>query len=143
VIFGPCPRTIVGWVMSERVTQRTLETLGMALARCRPPQRPLHHSDRGGRYASGDYETFLIRHALVCSRSRRADSWDIGLADRFFATLKAELIHEALWPARAAARAALLDEIACLHNPQRRHSSLGCLRPLAFARRWKQQHRAA
>ena len=71
--------------------------------------------------------------------SRRGDCWDNAVAESFFATLKVELVHEALWPTRAA----LFDYIEIFYNQQRRHSSLGFLSPLAFERRWEQQHRAA
>jgi transposase InsO family protein len=48
VILDLCSRSIVGWAMSARISrQLTLDALGMALARRRPPQGLLHHSDRG------------------------------------------------------------------------------------------------
>jgi transposase InsO family protein len=46
------------------------------------------------------------------------------VAESFFATLKVELVHDALWPTRAAARAAVFEYIEILYNQQRRHSSL-------------------
>ena len=144
VILDLYSRGIVGWAMSERITrQLTLDALGMALARRRPPPGLLHHSDRGSQYASGDYQTALGRQGIVGSMSRRGDCWDNAVAESFFATLKVELVHEALWPTRAAARTALFDYIEVFYNQQRRHSSLGFLSPLAFERQWHQQHRAA
>ena len=48
VILDLCSRFAVGWAMSERITDDfTLDALGMALARRRPPPGLLHHSDRG------------------------------------------------------------------------------------------------
>jgi putative transposase len=75
--------------------------------------------------------------------SRRGNCWDNAVAESFFATLKVELVHEALWPTRAAARMALFDCIEVFYNQQRRHSSLGFLSPLAFERQWHQPYRAA
>ena len=144
VLLDLCSRAIVGWAMSDRITrQLTLDALGMALARRQPPRGLLHHSDRGSQYASGDYQTQLTRHGVVGSMSRRGDCWDNAVAESFFATLKVELVHDTLWPTRAAARTALFDYIEVFYNQQRRHSSLGFLSPLAFERRWEQQHRAA
>jgi transposase InsO family protein len=144
VILDLCSRGIVGWAMSERITrQLTLDALGMALARRRPSPGLLHHSDRGSQYASGDYQTALGRQGIVCSMSRRGDCWDNAVAESFFATLKVELVHDALWPTRAAARSAMFEYIEVFYNRQRRHSSLGFLSPLAFERQWHQQHRAA
>jgi len=48
VILDLYSRGIVGWAMSDRITQQlTLDALGMALARRRPRAGLLHHSDRG------------------------------------------------------------------------------------------------
>jgi transposase InsO family protein len=48
VILDLCSRFAVGWAMSERITDAlALDALGLALARRRPPQGLLHHSDRG------------------------------------------------------------------------------------------------
>jgi transposase InsO family protein len=85
-----CSRFAGGWAMSERVTDDlTLDALDMALARRRPRQGLLHHSDRGSQYASGDYQRVLEQHGIVCSMSRRGNCWDNAVAESVFATLKA------------------------------------------------------
>jgi putative transposase len=136
VILDLCSRFAVGWAMSERITDDlTLDALGMALARRRPPQGLVHHSDRGSQYASGDYQQVLDDHGMVCSMSRRGDCWDNAVAESFFATLKVELVRDASWTTRAAARAALFEYLEVFYNGQRRHSALGYLSPRAFERR--------
>src|SRR5207244_10723355 len=118
----------VGWAMSERITDAlTLDALGLALARRRPPQGLLHHSDRGSQYASRDYQRMLAQHGIVCSMSRRGDCWDNAVAESFFATLKVELVHDAAWATRAAARTELFEYLELFYNGQRRHSALGYL----------------
>src|SRR5947207_14788125 len=90
--------------MSERITDDlTLDALGLALARRRPPPGLLHHSDRGSQYASGDYQRVLAQHGIVCSMSRRGACWGNGVAESFFATLQVELCPNAAWATRAAA----------------------------------------
>ncbi len=139
VILDLCSRFAVGWAMSERITDDlTLAALGMALARRRPPQGLLHHSDRGSQYASGDYQRVLAQHGIVCSMSRRGDCWDNAVAESFFATVKVELVHDAAWATRAAARTELFDYLELFYNGQRRHSALGYLSPRAFERRREQ-----
>jgi transposase InsO family protein len=136
VILDLCSRCAVGWAMSERITDDlTLDALGLALARRRPPQGLLHHSDRGSQYASGDYQRVLAQHGIVCSMSRRGDCWDNAVAESFFATLKVELVHHAAWATRAAARTELFEYLELFYNGQRRHSALGYLSPRAFERR--------
>src|SRR5216117_4031599 len=140
VILDLCSRLAVGWAMNERITDDlTLDALGMALARRRPPQGLLHHSDRGSQYASGDYQRALAQHGIVCSMSRRGDCWDNAVAESFFATLKVELVHDATWATRTAARTELFDYLEVFYNGQRRHSALGYLSPRAFERRREQE----
>src|SRR6059036_3778132 len=80
-------------------------------------------------YASGDYQRVLAQHGIVCSMSRRGDCWDNAVAESFFATLKVELVHEATWATRAAARTELFDYLERFYNGQRPHSVLGYLSP--------------
>lgn len=144
VILDLCSRFAVGWAMSERITRElTLDALGMALARRRPPQGLLHHSDRGSQYASADYQHALATQGMVCSMSRRGDCWDNAVAESFFATLKVELVHDATWETRIEARAALFEYIELFYNGHRRHSSLGYLSPRAFEQRREQGRPAA
>jgi putative transposase len=135
VILDLCSRFVVGWAMSERITRAlTLEALDMALVRRRPGHGLLHHSDRGSQYASGDYQDMLAAAGIVCSMSRRGNCWDNAVAESFFATLKVELVHDATWETRAAARSALFEYVEVFYNGQRRHSSLGYLSPRVFER---------
>jgi putative transposase len=53
-----------------------------------------------------------------------------------FATLKVELVHNAAWATRAAARTELFEYLELFYNGQRRHSALGYLSPRAFERRF-------
>jgi putative transposase len=141
VILDLCSRFAVGWAMNERITDDlTLDALRMALGRRRPPQGLLHHSDRGSQYASGDYQRLLAQHGIVCSMSRRGNCWDNAVAESFFATLKVELVHDARWKTRRAARTELFDYLEVFYNGQRRHSALRYLSPRAFERRG--QHEA-
>jgi len=143
-ILDLCSRAVVGWAVSERITRElALEALDMALRRRRPLAGLLHHSDRGSQYASGDYQTVLADHGIVCSMSRRGNCWDNAMAESFFATIKVELVHDAAWPTHAVARAELFEYIEVFYNGQRRHSSLGYLSPRAFERQRAQQRAAA
>jgi transposase InsO family protein len=77
------------WSMSERIDPKlTLDALKMALAQRRPAPGLIHHSDRGGQYASGDYQQLLAQYGTRASMSRRGDCWDNAVAESFFASLK-------------------------------------------------------
>ncbi|MEZ4699453.1 MAG: hypothetical protein R2834_03905 [Rhodothermales bacterium] len=58
----------------------------MALAQRKPGAGLLHHSDRGGQYASSDYQQMLRDAGIVCSMSRKGNCWDNAPTESFFAT---------------------------------------------------------
>ena len=143
VILDLYSRFAVGWAMHDRITDDlTLDALGMALARRRPSSGLLHHSDRGSQYASGDYQRVLAQHEMVCSMSRRGNCWDNAVAESFFASLKVELVHDAKWATRTAARIELFEYLEIFYNGQRRHSALDYLSPRAFEQRREHEARA-
>jgi putative transposase len=51
----------------------------------------LHHSDRGGTYASEDSQKILAVLNITCSMSRRGDCCDNAVLESFFSTVKSEL----------------------------------------------------
>jgi putative transposase len=51
----------------------------------------IHHSDRGGQYAAGDYRDILHTAVIIQSMSRKANYWDNAPMESFFGTLKTEL----------------------------------------------------
>jgi len=95
----------------------------------------LHHSDRGTQYASEAYRRALETAGMTQSMSRTGDCWDNAAAESFFGTLKAELVREAVYPTREAARVAVFEWIEVFYNRQRRHSSLGYVAPVTYEER--------
>ena len=57
------------------------------------------------------------------------------MAERFFATLKCELIERHSFRSKAEAKAALFSYIEGWYNPRRHHSALGYHSPMEFERR--------
>jgi putative transposase len=60
-------------------------------------------------------------------------------AERFFATLKRELVHRHRYPTRAAARSAVFEFIEVFYNRQRRYSTIGHVSPEQFERRYREE----
>lgn len=126
-------RRIVGWAMSERIErQLCLDALDMAVQARKPAPGLIHHSDRGSQYASNEYRRTLEKHGIIASMSRKGDCWDNAVAESFWSTLKAELVENAYFPTRRAARGAIFDFIEVFYNRQRIHSALGYLAPVAY-----------
>lgn len=144
VVLDLASRRVVGWAMQARLTQAVaLDALQMALGQRRPSGGLLHHSDRGGQYASGAYQVLLARQGIQASMSRRGDVWDNAVVESFFATLKTELVHQRHYHSRLEARAELFDYIEIWYNRHRRHSALGYLSPAAFERQQFERQQVA
>lgn len=133
VVLDLGSRRVVGWAMRHTLERRlTCDALLMALEHRNPGPSVLHHSDRGSQYASGDFRALLEREGMMCSMSRKGDCWDNAVVESFFATLKSELVEDAEWATREAARLALFEWIEVWYNGERRHSSLGYMSPMQY-----------
>ncbi len=144
VILDLASRRVIGWAMRHTLERSlTLDALQMALDQRQPHPGVLHHSDRGSQYACGEYRALLARHGMTCSMSQRGDCWDNAVAESFFATLERELIDDADWHTREAARAAIFEYLEVWYNRQRRHSSLGYLSPAEYERAVLEKQQAA
>lgn len=134
VLLDLCSRRIVGWAVSDRLTEDlTLKALDQALAHRRPSAGLLHHSDRGSQYAARGYRQRLTKHGLRASMSRRGDCWDNAVVESFFSSLKTELFARRRWPeTREHARRELFEYIEIFYNRKRRHSALGYVSPSRF-----------
>ena len=107
VVLDLFSRKIVGWAMRGHMrAELTIAALTMAIQRQKPPPGLIHHSDRGSQYAAADYQ---------CTDC--------------FGTLKTELVHQACYKTRDAARHDLFAYIEGYYNRQRLHSALGYITP--------------
>ncbi|ODT03829.1 MAG: transposase [Gemmatimonadetes bacterium SCN 70-22] len=126
-------RRVVGWAMQATMEERLVcDALSMAVQHRRPPAGLLHHADRGREYAGRAYQAQLATHGLTSSMSRKGNCWDNAVAESFFATLEHELLAEADFASREAARRAIVPFIEVLYNRERLHSSLGYVSPVAY-----------
>jgi transposase InsO family protein len=126
-------RRVVGWAISPSNDRAlALSALTSALLDRKPLPGLLHHSDRGSPYASQDYRDELVAHGIVASMSRKGDCWDNAVAESFFATLRAELVNDEIYPTRAAATRSIGQYIDGFYNPERRHSTLGYVSPMEY-----------
>jgi len=135
VILDLASRRVVGWWADARLDHSlTLRALQMALRHRRPRAGAVHHSDRGLQYASTAYRELLAEHGITCSMSRLGNCWDNAVVESFFATLKTELVVDAVWPTRWVAQRALWHYIELWYNRQRRHQTLGYRTPVQYER---------
>ncbi|AOU92036.1 integrase core domain-containing protein [Achromobacter ruhlandii] len=67
--------------------------LKKALARLRPTEHPVLHSDQGWQYQQPMYRRMLAARSVTQSMSRKGNCLDNAAMESFFGTLKAEFFH--------------------------------------------------
>jgi transposase InsO family protein len=126
-------RRVVGWAVADHLKTDLIDAaLSDALARRRPADGLVFHSDRGCQYTSAQHARLAKRHGVRLSVGRRGQCWDNAVAESFFSTIKTELIHRQAWPTRKTAHQAIFEYVEGWYNTRRRHSSLGYLSPAAY-----------
>jgi putative transposase len=126
-------RRIVGWAMGKRPDcALALSALGMALLQRLPGRGLIHHTDRGSPYSSTAFRTCLANNGLIPSMGAASTPTDNVIAERFFKSLKEELVNHADFATHETAKAAIFEYIEVFYNRQRRHSALGYISPMEF-----------
>jgi transposase InsO family protein len=130
ILVDLCERAIVGWAVSTNCdTSLALKALETAVARRRPPPGLMHHTDRGSTYTATDYQTRLRTLGMVVSMSRKGNCWDNAVAESTFATIKAELLPDAIPKDIHGLEESLFEYIDLYYNRRRLHSTLGYKTP--------------
>ena len=133
-------RRIVGWSMDSHMrTELVTDALQMALARRRPDDGLIFHSDQGSQFVSLAFGQKARAAGIAQSMGSRGDCFDNAVAESFFATLKKELIHRQSWPLKSELRTEVFEFIEVFYNRRRRHSTLGNLSPAEFESHHDQQ----
>ena len=136
VLLDLYSRLVIGWAMGHRLTVELAEqALTMALANRTPRGGLLHHSDRGSQYAATSYQQVLTTHGMIPSMSRKGNCWDNACVERFFGTLKRELVYHRHDATREDATQDIFEYIEVFYNRRRRHSTLGYDSPAEYEAR--------
>lgn len=131
VLMALYSRMIVGWSYAESMTDElVISSLRSAIIKRQPLAGLIHHSDRGGQYASAKYRGMLRRAEAQQSMSGADNCYDNAFMESCFGTLKMELELSGYADSRAALRE--LAEYVGYYNVSRRHSSLEYLTPTEF-----------
>jgi len=124
---------IVGWAMSERMTQElVISALKQAVGRTRPPRGIILHSDRGVQYACKKYRNLAKSYGFRQSMSRKGNCWDNAPMESFFRTLKTELVYHEDYKTRNEARLSIFEYVEAFYNRVRLQKRLGYMSPVEF-----------
>jgi len=92
-ILDACSRRCVGWELSRFIdTELALAGLERAVWARQPKPGLIHHSDQGVQYTSHDYVDRLEAAGIEVSMAAKGNPYENAKAERFFRTLKTEMI---------------------------------------------------
>lgn len=131
-------REVAGWSLKPRMTADIVtEALTMAWYRQNPAVGLMHHSDRGGQYASHPFQDKLKAYGMEGSMSRKGNCWDNAPTESWFNSFKNERVHGLRYATRAEMTAASFEYIEVFYNRTRRHSTLDYKSPTQFLDDWR------
>jgi len=124
-------RYVVGWHLDDTMTDLlVLAALRIAIHNRQPPGGLIHHTDRGGQYASARYRGLLRRADFRQSMNRADNCYDNAFMESCFGTIKTELEMTEYDHQRTAQRE--IGDYLDYYNSDRKHSALGYLTPQQF-----------
>lgn len=135
VVLDVWSRKIVGWAMEAHMkTSLVTDALEMALARRKPLQGVIHHSDQGSQYTSIEFGSRCREAGVRPSMGSVGDCYDNAMCESFFATLECELLDRTRFTTHDEARTAIFDFIEGWYNTHRLHSAIDYTSPAQFER---------
>jgi transposase InsO family protein len=133
LLMDLCSRRIVGWEYDSTMDENlVLGALRRAICERQPPLALIHHTDRGGQYASRQYRAMLRRSGMRQSMNEADNCYDNAFMESCFGTVKTEL--ELVEYANGPEAVRELTSYIRYYNAERRHSSLGYVAPAEFER---------
>ena len=124
-------RRIVGWKLSDDMTDSlVIAVVRQGIQERQPKAALIHHTDRGGQYASTRYRDILRRADMQQSMSRAGDCYDNAFMESCFGTIKMELEMTEYENRQTASKE--IRAFIAYYNTQRKHSSIGYLAPSQF-----------
>jgi transposase InsO family protein len=124
-------RRIIGWSYRRTMGEElVIDSLKKAIGLRQPSPGLIHHTDRGGQYASKRYRSMLRRASMRQSMSAADNCYDNAFMESCFGTIKNELQLEDYATDAEAIRE--LGSYINYYNLERLHSSLGYVTPSEF-----------
>jgi putative transposase len=131
LLMDLCSRKIVGWEYASAMDEDlVLGALRRAIRERQPPPALIHHTDRGGQYASKRYRAMLRRSGMRQSMNETENCYDNAFMESCFGTIKTEL--ELVEYANGPEAVRELTNYIRYYNAERRHSSLRYVSPAQF-----------
>jgi putative transposase len=131
VLMDLYSRKIIGWTVRDHLRESlVLAALQQAIRERQPTPELIHHTDRGGQYASHQYREVLRRAKMRQSMSRPDNPYDNAVMESCFGKLKTELEMTYFENVHVAEKE--IREYIQYYNQRRRHSAIKYLSPNQF-----------
>ena len=126
-------RMVVGWATGTPLTA-SLVTLALAraMARRRPAEGLIAHTDQGTQYASTAFRQALKAARALQSMGSRGDCYDNAVAESFFHSFKVEAIYDSDIETIREMEVEVFEYIESFYNRRRKHSAIGLRSPEPF-----------
>lgn len=123
-------RKVVGYHVANSLnTVETIHALCKALLTLKePPEKLIHHSDRGVQYCSAAYVKLLQSNGIQISMTEKGDPYENALAERVNGILKNEYLYDS-YPKNLSDAKEILEVSVNLYNSDRPHMSIGYRTP--------------
>jgi putative transposase len=95
-------------------------------------QMVMIHSDQGSQFTCTEWQSFLRKHNLDTSMSKRGNCRNNAVAESFFHLLKRERNRRQTDLTRDTARQDVFEYIEIFYNPKRMHTNNGMLSPVDY-----------
>ena len=126
-------RRILGWSLCKsRTSESVLSLLRRVIAKRKPPQGLIFHTDRGVEFMAFSIQNELKKHRMLRSYNRLGHCTDNAHMESFYHSLKAELIRGRRFSNAQNLRGALNSYINQFYNHQRMHSGIGFQTPANY-----------
>lgn len=125
-------------MQSRMTTDLALQPLLAAVWRRKSKHRVMTHSDQSSQFTSTEWQSFLSKHNMDASMSRRGNCHDNAVAESFFQLRKRERIGRQTYLTHDAARQDVFDYIEMFYNLTRKHTNSGMLSSVDYEMK---QHR--
>ena len=133
IVMDIWSRRVVGWAMGDRIDAKLADdALRMAIARRRPTEGCLHHSDHGSQYASLVVGKTMKDYGIRPSMGSIESPWDNAPTESLMGTIKSECVHARTYRNREQAALEIFEYIECFYNRLRIHSALGYMSPVEY-----------
>ena len=125
-------RSAVATLDSAHITTEfAIETLKIALKRCKPPKGLILHSDQGRQFTAKEFNDFCKKNHIQQSMSNAGCPYDNAPMERFYNTLKNEFFNLYHFKSTEELDQKLYDFVYVKYNHVRPHSYNGGLTPYA------------